>query len=99
MRASHIPIVFTVGQDPVRLGLVASFNRPGGNMTGISTLGNQLTGKSLGLLHELVPNATAIALLDSALPDRLRDVVSDAREATATLGLQLIVLRADTDSE
>ena len=97
LRASQIPIVFNTGQDPVRLGLVASFNRPGGNITGINTLVNELTGKSLGLLHELVPNARTIALLHSALS--LNTVVSDAREATATLGLQLIVLNADTDSE
>jgi len=97
LRASQIPIVFNTGQDPVRAGLVASFNRPGGNITGISTLVNLLTGKSLGLLHELVPNARTIALLHSALS--LNTAVNDARAATATLGLQLIVLNADTNSE
>ena len=97
LRASQIPIVFNTGQDPVRLGLVASFNRPGGNITGISTLVNLLTGKSLGLLHELVPNARTIALLNSAIS--LNTAVNDARAATATLGLQLIVLNADTNSE
>ena len=97
LRASQIPIVFNTGQDPVRAGLVASFNRPGGNITGISTLVNLLTGKSLGLLHELVPNARTIALLHSALS--LNTAVIDARAATATLGLQLIVLNADTNSE
>ena len=97
LRASQIPIVFNTGQDPVRAGLVVSFNRPGGNITGISTLVNLLTGKSLGLLHELVPNARMIALLNSALS--LNTEVSDARAATATLGLQLIVLNADTNSE
>src|SRR5437667_7994009 len=97
LRASQIPIVFNTGQDPVRAGLVASFNRPGDNITGISTLVNLLTGKSLGLLHELVPNARTIALLHSALS--LNTAVNDARAATATLGLQLIVLNADTNSE
>ena len=97
LRASQIPIVFNTGQDPVRAGLVVSFNRPGGNITGISTLVNLLTGKSLGLLHELVPNARTIALLHSALS--LNTAVNDARAATATLGLQLIVLNADTNSE
>ena len=97
LRASQIPIVFNTGQDPVRAGLVASFNRPGGNITGISTLVNLLTGKSLGLLHELVPNARTIALLNSAIS--LNTAVNDARAATATLGLQLIVLNADTNSE
>src|SRR5207244_10297562 len=67
------------------------------NITGISTLVNLLTGKSLGLLHELVPNARTIALLHSALS--LNTAVNDARAATATLGLQLIVLNADTNSE
>ena len=97
LRASQIPIVFNTGQDPVRAGLVASFNRPGGNITGISTLVNLLTGKSLGLLHELVPNARTIALLNSAIS--LNTAVNDAGAATATLGLQLIVLNADTNSE
>ena len=97
MRSSQIPIVFNTGADPVRLGLVASMNRPGGNMTGINTLVGELTGKRLGLLHELVPNARTIALLNSAIS--LNTAVNDARAATATLGLQLIVLNADTDSE
>jgi putative ABC transport system substrate-binding protein len=100
LRASQIPIVFITGLDPVRLGLVASFNRPGGNVTGISTLVSQLTGKSLGLLHELVPNAKTIALLLDPSTSGSSDVqLRDAREAAATLGLQLNVLNAGTDSE
>jgi putative tryptophan/tyrosine transport system substrate-binding protein len=98
LRASQIPIVFNTGVDPVRSGLVASFSRPGGNITGIFSLISDLTGKKLGLLHELVPNAKTIALLlHPALTDEQQLI--DAREATAKLGLQLNVLNANTDSE
>jgi putative ABC transport system substrate-binding protein len=97
MRASQMPIVFNVGADPVRLGLAASINRPGGNMTGITTLANLLTGKRVGLLHVLVPNAKTIALLSTPSPDSVEP--RDAAEATATLGLQLRVLESVTDRE
>jgi putative tryptophan/tyrosine transport system substrate-binding protein len=99
MRASQMPIVFNVGTDPVRLGLVASMNRPGGNMTGITTLANLLTGKRVGLLHELVPSAKTIAVLVTAGPnsDETRDEPRDAAEAAATLGLQLRLFEAATD--
>ena len=62
---STIPIVFT-GEDPVRAGLVASLNQPGGNATGVSTLAADIGSKRLGLLHELVPNATTIVLLNQS---------------------------------
>ena len=61
---STIPIVFT-GEDPVRAGLVASLNQPGGNATGVSTLATDIGSKRLGLLHELAPNATTIAVLNN----------------------------------
>ena len=97
MRASQIPIVFNVGDDPVRAGLVASINRPGGNMTGIFVSLVQ-TGKNFGLLHELVPDAKTVAtLVDATTTDSLR--LTEAREAAATLGVQLRVLVAGSDSE
>ena len=64
------PIIFVVGDDPVRIGLVANLNRPGGNVTGVTFIATDVTAKRLGLLHELVPQATIIAaLLDPNLPD------------------------------
>jgi ABC-type uncharacterized transport system substrate-binding protein len=96
---STVPIVFTSGGDPIKLGLVASLNRPGGNVTGVSNLLLELGSKQLGLLRELVPAITAIAILVNpnfaGTESQLRDVEAAAR----TLGLQLIVLRAGTDRE
>ena len=94
-----IPIVFTTGGDPVQQGYVASLNRPGGNVTGVSWFSNLLAGKGLGLLHELVPNAAVIALLvNPKLPESAR-MRSEAQEAARTLGRQLLVLDASTSSE
>jgi putative ABC transport system substrate-binding protein len=96
-----IPVVFSTGFDPVRLGFVASFSRPGGNMTGIYVVGSELTSKMLGLLHDLVPKATTIALLQAAgiVGLQLGAVSRDAREAAAKLGLRLVEFRAGTDRE
>jgi putative ABC transport system substrate-binding protein len=95
LRTSQIPIVFMVGNDPVRLGLVASINRPGGTMTGVYNLsGDTLTAKQLGLLHDLVPSAKTIGLLDEP---PLGPEVGEARAAAATVGLQLIVFEASTE--
>jgi len=94
-----IPIVFTTGGDPVQEGYVASLNRPGGNVTGVSFFSNLLSGKALGLLHELVPNAAMIALLvNPKLPESAR-MQSEGNEAARTLGRQLLVLNASTPSE
>ena len=94
-----IPIVFTTGGDPVQQGFVASLNRPGGNVTGISFFGTQLSGKALGLLYEFVPNATVIALFaNPKLPESV-PMIGDAQEAARTLGRQLLVLNASTPSE
>jgi putative ABC transport system substrate-binding protein len=100
VRASPIPIVFNVGGDPVRVGLVASMNRPGGNVTGVSTLGSQLSGKQLGLLHDLVPKATTIAALsDPSLLSGETITLPATRDLAARLGQKLLVLGASTTEE
>jgi putative ABC transport system substrate-binding protein len=97
---STIPIVFRGGGDPVGGGLVASLARPGGNLTGVSFIPNELTAKRLELLSELVPQAGVIALLvnptNSTNTDR---VIRDVQEAARTKGLQLHVLKATSESE
>ena len=96
---SSIPIVFAIGGDPVKLGLVASYNRPGGNATGTTLLTAALEAKRLGLLHELVPHAARIgALLNPNYP-AFDSQLKDLREAAQTIGFQLNVLRANTDEE
>ena len=95
-----IPIVFLVGEDPTRLGLVTSLARPSGNLTGINMLANELEAKRLQLLHQLVPQVQRIAVLvnpDSVINTEttLRDVEAAAR----TIGLQLQVLKAKTARE
>jgi ABC-type uncharacterized transport system substrate-binding protein len=96
---STVPIVFTTGDDPIKLGLVASLNRPGGNVTGVSNLIVELGSKQLGLLRELAPSTTAIAVLTNpnfpGTERQLRDVEAAAR----VLGLQLMVLRASSERE
>jgi putative ABC transport system substrate-binding protein len=94
-----IPIVFTTGGDPVQQGYVASLNRPGSNVTGVSSFANLVTGKGLGLLHELVPNAAVIALLvNPKLPETAR-MEGEGREAARSLGQQLLILNASIPSE
>jgi putative ABC transport system substrate-binding protein len=94
-----IPIVFSVGGDPVKLGLISSLNRPGGNMTGVYMLGTGLEAKRLGLLHELVPRATTIAAFVNSSYPGAEAQVRDLQEAAARLGVQLIVLTANTESD
>jgi putative ABC transport system substrate-binding protein len=95
-----LPIVFVSGVDPVLLGFVASFSRPSGNMTGTYSINSELIGKMLSLLHELLPQATTIALLQSSdLPEASSLELSNARQATATLGLRLLDFNAATDRE
>src|SRR5262249_18451161 len=96
----NMPIVFNTGIDPVEQGFVASFNRPGGNTTGIYSFLSELTPKMLGLLHDLAPNARVIAtFIRSDSPARQGQQLKIAQDAAATLGLQIRVLRANTESE
>ena len=94
-----IPIVFAVGGDPVKIGLVASLNRPGGNLTGITTLNVEVGPKRLELLHELIPTATIIALLVNPTSPATETIARDAQAAASTLGLQLHVLQASTEQD
>ena len=94
-----IPIVFTTAGDPVELGVVASLGRPGGNTTGVTIVTSELTAKRLELLHELVPKATAIALLMNPDSRLAKSAAKAAQEAARSLGLQLHVLRAHTEQD
>jgi putative ABC transport system substrate-binding protein len=95
-----IPIVFTAGFDPVEMGLVASLNRPGGNVTGVTILDVELGSKRLELLHELVPSATVMAaLVNPNDPQRAKINSSVLQTAARTLGLQLHVLEAGSDRD
>ncbi len=95
-----IPVVFLVGADPIRLGLVESLARPGASITGVSWFGVDLVPKQLSLLHELVPNAAVIALLvDLNAPSAASREASEVQAAARTLGLQLVVLNARTASD
>jgi putative tryptophan/tyrosine transport system substrate-binding protein len=94
-----IPIVFIIGGDPVAIGLVASFARPGGNVTGVSWLGGELTSKRLELASELVPQARAIALMVNPNGANAESVVRDMQEAARAKGVQLPILNAGSESE
>jgi putative ABC transport system substrate-binding protein len=97
--SSTIPIVFVTGDDPVRLGLVASLNRPGANVTGVSPLNQQLEAKRLAILHEFVPKTVAIAMLVNPNNPRADFQVKEIDAAASTLGRQYHVLKASTASE
>jgi putative ABC transport system substrate-binding protein len=94
-----IPVVFTSGEDPIKLGLVASYNRPGGNVTGVALLIDVLGAKRLGLLREIVPAATLIAVLLNPTWPTFDTQLNDVQEAARTLGQQIHVLRANTERE
>jgi putative ABC transport system substrate-binding protein len=94
-----IPIVFASGVDPVAVGLVASLNRPGANLTGIANLTAELAPKQLQLLHDLIPNALRFGVVaDLAFPGA-QSTIADLQAAARTLGRQLVVMDARTDSD
>jgi putative ABC transport system substrate-binding protein len=95
-----IPIIFGVGDDPVELGLVASLNRPGGNLTGVVLLGIEFAEKRLELLHKAVPAAKTIALLAGPADGELNQAeVRHMQAAARTLGLRMLVFNVTTNTE
>ena len=93
-----IPIVFTTGGDPVRSGLIASLNRPGGNVTGVTNLAAELEPKRLEILHELVPTADRIAVLVNPAYQDVELRVDEIQAASRTIGKQIHVLQASTEN-
>jgi ABC-type uncharacterized transport system substrate-binding protein len=96
---STLPIVFSGGIDPVKLGLVAGLNRPGGNITGVSQFSTALEGKRLELLHELVPHAAVIAMLVNPTFAGTDEITDDMQAAARALGLKLNVLKASSEHD
>jgi putative ABC transport system substrate-binding protein len=91
-----IPIVFSLGLDPVQLGLVASLSRPGGNITGVNSMSNELVAKRLGLLHELLPTATRFAVLVNPKNPTTESLKKDVEAAAAAIGPQIEFFTAST---
>ncbi len=96
---STIPIVFAIGGDPVKVGLVSSYNRPGGNITGVSLLTTAPEAKRLGLLHDIVPKASIIGVLINPNYQEAGAQAHELEEGARTLGLQLRILRANNQTE
>jgi putative ABC transport system substrate-binding protein len=96
---STIPIIFLTGADPIQLGLVATLNRPGGNLTGVTTLNTEITPKRLQVLRELLPTSTIMAVLVNPIntPATVETEVRQVQAVAHTLGLQIEVLQASTD--
>jgi putative tryptophan/tyrosine transport system substrate-binding protein len=97
--STTIPVVFQVGNDPVQLGLVASLNRPGANLTGVNSLNGELGPKQLELLHELVPTAANLAALSNPTNPGNTAASKTLEAAARTLGLQLYVLHASSERD
>jgi putative ABC transport system substrate-binding protein len=94
-----IPVIFTTGADPVALGLVASLNRPGGNVTGSLIVSDELGSKKLQLLRELLPNAARFGVLADPAQPEVQSDIADLQAGARKLGLQLVVVNARTDSD
>ena len=96
---TSIPILVIVGGDPVKAGLVASLNRPGGNITGVSMFTNAMESKRFGLLYEVVPTAKTIAVLANPSNPVVELQLHDVREAAAHAGIGSLILNASAESE
>jgi len=94
-----IPVVFSVGADPVEVGLVSSLSHPGGNVTGVYQFTAGLESKRLGLLHEMVPKAQVVGVLINPNYAAAESQLRDVQDSAAHLGLRLVVVRANTESE
>src|SRR5262249_56151406 len=97
--STTIPIVFVSSSDPIQLGLVASFNRPGGNATGVSFIASELVAKQSELLHQLAPQAAVIGLLVNPTSANAEVQLKDVPAAARTLGLQIVVVNASSDDD
>jgi putative tryptophan/tyrosine transport system substrate-binding protein len=96
---TSIPIVFNVGADPVQFGLVASLNRPGGNLTGVNQFIGELGAKGLALLHDLVPSAATVGFLENPNNPTSELMTRDMLAAASVVGLKVQILKASTDRE
>jgi len=94
-----IPIVFESGNDPIKAGLIVSFNRPGGNATGINILVEELLGKRLGLLHDLMPTASTIAVILNSQTPAYQTQSIDIQAAAQKLGTEIRILNASTEQD
>jgi putative ABC transport system substrate-binding protein len=94
-----IPIVFIIGSDPVKLGLVASLGRPGGNLTGVNRFATEVEAKRLGLLHELLPTASVIAHLVNPNYPPTETIVREVEAAARVIGRQIVLLTASSESD
>ena len=94
-----IPIVFSIGADPIETGIVSSLSRPGGNVTGVYQFTAGLEAKRLGLLHEMIPKAETIGVLVNPNYAAIESQLRDVQDAAAHLGLRLVIVRANTESD
>jgi putative ABC transport system substrate-binding protein len=97
--STTVPVVFTIGGDPVRFKLVASFNRPGGNLTGVAFVPNQLGAKRMQLLRDVVPRITRVGLLMNPDNPNVQAELADSNDGAARLGLQVVVQNARNPAE
>jgi putative ABC transport system substrate-binding protein len=94
-----IPIVFLNGSDPIKLGLVASLARPGGNVTGMTMFGSELTSKRLELLHEMLPKATLIAFLVNPSNPNAESDIANVQRAAQALGVRILLINVNREGE